>query len=79
MSHRQRCCLTLEPLTAPCAPVHKVSLEIPLAPRPPHAVWFFPEKNGEAAAKLSVGSGAQNVRIPTSRVSPMIESVLVIK
>lgn len=36
-------------------------------------------KNREAAAKLSVGSGAQYMRIPTSRANPMTESVLVIK
>lgn len=32
-------------------------------------------KNREAAAKLSVGNGAQSMRIPTSRANPMTESV----
>lgn len=41
MSHRQRRCLTLEPLTAPSVPVHKVAQELPVAPRPPHAVWLW--------------------------------------
>lgn len=35
-------------------------------------------KNREAAARLPVGSGPQNMRIPNSRANPMAESVPVI-